>query len=212
MRPGCCASAARPCRRPCRSGKGAMAALLGVGKEVGEKLAAEAAQGEVCQLANDNEPTQAVISGAKTAIDRAGQLAKAHGVRRFMPLNVSAPFHCALMQPAADAMAEALAKVDYQSAGRSGGRQCAGGADLRSGRDQAAPGRAGDRHRALARMRDGHGRGRRHRHLRDRLRQGARRARQAHRADAQCNLHRHAAGYRRGAAVALTDRGIRCSS
>jgi [acyl-carrier-protein] S-malonyltransferase len=92
-------------------GQGAMAALLGVGKEVAEKLAADAAQGEVCQLANDNEPTQAVISGAKTAIDRAGQLAKRHGVRRFMPLNVSAPFHCALMQPAADAMSEALAKV-----------------------------------------------------------------------------------------------------
>jgi [acyl-carrier-protein] S-malonyltransferase len=92
-------------------GEGAMAALLGVGKEVAEKLAADAAQGEVCQLANDNEPTQAVISGAKTAIDRAGELAKGHGVRRFMPLNVSAPFHCALMQPAADAMAEALAKV-----------------------------------------------------------------------------------------------------
>src|SRR5262245_5738217 len=92
-------------------GQGAMAALLGVGKEAGEKLAAAAAQGEVCQLANDNEPTQAVISGAKSAIDRAAQLAKEHGVRRFLPLNVSAPFHCALMQPAADVMAEALAKV-----------------------------------------------------------------------------------------------------
>jgi [acyl-carrier-protein] S-malonyltransferase len=96
-------------------GQGAMAALLGVGKDVGEKLAAEAAQGEVCQLANDNEPTQAVISGAKTAIDRAAGLAKAHGVRRFLPLNVSAPFHCALMQPAADAMAEALAKVEVKA-------------------------------------------------------------------------------------------------
>ena len=96
-------------------GHGAMAALLGVGKDVAEKLAAEAAQGEVCQLANDNEPTQAVISGAKSAIDRAGQLAKAHGVRRFMPLNVSAPFHCALMQPAADAMAEALAQVEMKA-------------------------------------------------------------------------------------------------
>ena len=95
-------------------GLGAMAALLGVGKEVAEKLSAEAAQGEVCQLANDNEPTQAVISGAKTAIDRAGQLAKAHGVRRFMPLNVSAPFHCALMQPAADVMAEALETVEVR--------------------------------------------------------------------------------------------------
>jgi len=92
-------------------GLGAMAALLGVGKEVAEKLAAAAAEGEVCQLANDNEPTQAVISGARTAIDRAAQLAKAHGVRRFMPLNVSAPFHCAPMQPAADAMAAALAET-----------------------------------------------------------------------------------------------------
>jgi [acyl-carrier-protein] S-malonyltransferase len=92
-------------------GQGAMAALLGVGKDAAEKLAAEAAQGEACQLANDNEPTQAVISGAKTAIDRAAGLAKAHGVRRFLPLNVSAPFHCALMQPAADAMAEALGKT-----------------------------------------------------------------------------------------------------
>ncbi|HWE22104.1 MAG TPA: ACP S-malonyltransferase [Hyphomicrobiaceae bacterium] len=92
-------------------GAGAMAALLGVGKEVAEKLAAEAAEGEVCQLANDNEPAQAVISGTKSAIDRAAQLAKSHGVRRFVPLNVSAPFHCALMQPAAEAMAAALAKT-----------------------------------------------------------------------------------------------------
>ena len=96
-------------------GQGAMAALLGVGKDVAEKLAAEAAQGEVCQLANDNEPTQAVISGAKTAVDRAALLAKAHGVRRFLSLNVSAPFHCALMQPAADAMAAALAKVEVKA-------------------------------------------------------------------------------------------------
>ena len=95
-------------------GQGAMAALLGVGKDVAETLAAEAAQGEVCQLANDNEPTQAVISGSKAAIERAGSLAKAHGVRRFLPLNVSAPFHCALMQPAADAMAHALAGVDIK--------------------------------------------------------------------------------------------------
>jgi len=92
-------------------GQGAMAALLGVGKEVAEKLAAEAAETDVCQLANDNEPTQAVISGSKAAIERAGKLAKAHGVRRFMPLNVSAPFHSALMQPAAEAMAEALGTV-----------------------------------------------------------------------------------------------------
>ena len=95
-------------------GQGAMAALLGVGREVAERLAAEAAEGEVCQVANDNEPTQAVISGTKAAIDRAARLAKAHGVRRFVPLNVSAPFHCALMQPAADAMAAALRTVQIK--------------------------------------------------------------------------------------------------
>jgi [acyl-carrier-protein] S-malonyltransferase len=95
-------------------GQGAMAALLGVGKEAGEKLAAAAAEGEVCQLANDNEPAQVVISGAKAAVDRAAPLAKTYGVRRFMPLNVSAPFHCALMQPAADVMADALAKIDMK--------------------------------------------------------------------------------------------------
>ena len=92
-------------------GQGAMAALLGVGLDAGRALAAEAAQGDVCEVANDNEPTQVVISGAKTAIDRAAELAKKHGVRRFMPLNVSAPFHCAMMQPAADAMADALGRI-----------------------------------------------------------------------------------------------------
>jgi [acyl-carrier-protein] S-malonyltransferase len=96
-------------------GQGAMAALLGANKEIAEGLAAAAAQGEVCQVANDNEPTQAVISGSKSAIDRAGQLAKAHGVRRFVPLNVSAPFHCAMMQPAADAMAQALANIEVKA-------------------------------------------------------------------------------------------------
>ena len=95
-------------------GQGAMAALLGVGREVAERLAAEAAEGEVCQVANDNEPTLAVISGTKAAIDRAARLARAHGVRRFVPLNVSAPFHCALMQPAADAMADALGTVQIK--------------------------------------------------------------------------------------------------
>jgi [acyl-carrier-protein] S-malonyltransferase len=92
-------------------GQGAMAALLGVGMDVAVKVAAEAAQGDVCQVANDNEPTQVVLSGHKTAIDRVAEIGKAHGVRRAVPLPVSAPFHCALMQPAADAMAEALSKV-----------------------------------------------------------------------------------------------------
>ena len=92
-------------------GQGAMAALLGVGMDVAVKVAAEAAQGDVCQVANDNEPTQVVLSGHKTAIDRVAEIGKAYGVRRAVNLPVSAPFHCALMQPAADAMAEALSHV-----------------------------------------------------------------------------------------------------
>ncbi len=96
-------------------GQGAMAALLGVGVDVAEKVAAEAAQGDVCQVANDNEPTQVVLSGHKTAIDRVGEIGRKHGVRRALPLPVSAPFHCALMQPAADVMAEELAKVQVKA-------------------------------------------------------------------------------------------------
>lgn len=96
-------------------GQGAMAALLGVGLDVARKIAADAAQGDVCEVANDNEPTQVVLSGHKTAIDRVGEVGKAHGLRRALPLPVSAPFHCALMKPAADAMAEALAKVDMKA-------------------------------------------------------------------------------------------------
>ena len=92
-------------------GVGAMTALLGVGVDVAVKVAQAAAQGDVCQVANDNEPTQVVLSGHKSAIDRVAEVGKALGVRRAVPLLVSAPFHCALMQPAADAMAEALAKV-----------------------------------------------------------------------------------------------------
>lgn len=96
-------------------GKGAMAALIGTSVEVAEKVAAEAAQGEVCEVANDNDPTQVVLSGDKLAIDRVAEIGRAHGVRRAVPLPVSAPFHCALMQPAADAMAEALSKVDIKA-------------------------------------------------------------------------------------------------
>jgi [acyl-carrier-protein] S-malonyltransferase len=91
-----------------------MAALLGVGLEAGQQVAAAAAQGEVCEVANDNGPGQVIISGAKTAVGRAAEAGKALGVRRFMPLNVSAPFHCALMQPAALAMQEALAHIEIK--------------------------------------------------------------------------------------------------
>ena len=93
-------------------GEGAMAALLGAELEDAQKLAEAAAQGDVCQAANDNAPGQIVVSGAKVAVDRAVEMAAEFGARRAVLLPVSAPFHCALMQPAADVMAEALAGVE----------------------------------------------------------------------------------------------------
>ena len=92
-------------------GVGAMAALLGADLALATKIAAAASEGEVCAVANDNDPSQVVISGAKTAIDRAINLAKDMGAKRAVLLPVSAPFHCPLMQPAADAMAEALGRT-----------------------------------------------------------------------------------------------------
>jgi [acyl-carrier-protein] S-malonyltransferase len=92
-------------------GEGAMAALLGLDFEAAAAAAAEAAQGDVCQAANDNGGGQVVVSGSKAAVERACEIAKARGARRAVLLPVSAPFHCALMQPAADAMAEALSGV-----------------------------------------------------------------------------------------------------
>lgn len=94
-------------------GQGAMAAIIGVDLPVAQKIAADAAEGEVCEAANDNAPGQVVISGAKSAIDRAINLAKALGAKRALSLPVSAPFHCKLMQPAADVMREALAQVTF---------------------------------------------------------------------------------------------------
>lgn len=93
-------------------GEGAMAALLGPDLEAAEAIARDAAQGDVCQVANDNAPGQVVISGAKAAVERAIEIASERGVRRSVMLPVSAPFHCALMQPAAEAMAEALSGVE----------------------------------------------------------------------------------------------------
>jgi len=95
-------------------GAGAMAALLGLELEAAAAVAAEAAQGEVCQVANDNGGGQVVVSGHKAAVERAVEIAKQKGARRAMLLQVSAPFHCALMAPAADAMAEALAAADVK--------------------------------------------------------------------------------------------------
>ena len=92
-------------------GVGAMAALLGLDFATAAEVAAEAAQGEVCQAANDNDPAQVVVSGHRGAVERALEIAKARGAKRALLLPVSAPFHCALMQPAADAMAAALSEV-----------------------------------------------------------------------------------------------------
>lgn len=93
------------------AGAGAMAALIGLDFDAAAAVAAEAAQGQVCQAANDNGGGQVVVSGDKAAVERAVEIAKGKGAKRAMLLQVSAPFHCALMQPAADVMAEALSKV-----------------------------------------------------------------------------------------------------
>ena len=95
-------------------GVGAMCALLGADLEKAQQLAATAAEGEVCEVANDNDPTQVVLSGHAGAIERAVALVKEFDIKRGIPLPVSAPFHCSLMQPAADAMAEALSDTPPQ--------------------------------------------------------------------------------------------------
>jgi [acyl-carrier-protein] S-malonyltransferase len=95
-------------------GVGAMAALIGLEFDVAAAVAAEAAQGQVCQAANDNGAGQVVVSGDRAAVDRAVEIAKAKGAKRAMLLPVSAPFHCALMQPAADVMAQALGQVSVK--------------------------------------------------------------------------------------------------
>jgi [acyl-carrier-protein] S-malonyltransferase len=92
-------------------GAGAMAALLGLEFDQAAEVAAQSAQGQVCQAANDNGGGQVVVSGDKAAVERAVEIAKQKGAKRAMMLTVSAPFHCALMQPAADAMAAALANI-----------------------------------------------------------------------------------------------------
>ena len=96
-------------------GEGAMAALLGLDFDVAHEIASEAANDEVCQAANDNAPGQVVISGHKSAVERAIEIAQEKGARRAVLLPVSAPFHCSLMQPAAEKMAEALEGVDIKA-------------------------------------------------------------------------------------------------
>ena len=96
-------------------GVGAMAALLGLDFATARDVAQEAAQGQVCQAANDNDPGQVVVSGHKSAVERAVEIARGKGAKRAMILPVSAPFHCALMQPAAEVMRAALADVTMQA-------------------------------------------------------------------------------------------------
>ncbi len=96
-------------------GVGAMAALLGLDLAAVREVAAEAAEGQICEAANDNDPAQVVVSGHKEAVERATELAKARGAKRAVMLPVSAPFHCQLMAPAAEAMAEALASVQIKT-------------------------------------------------------------------------------------------------
>lgn len=96
-------------------GVGAMAALLGLDFAAADAVAREAAEGEVCQAANDNDPAQVVVSGHRAAVERAVEIAKAKGAKRAVLLPVSAPFHCALMAPAAQAMAAALAAVEIRA-------------------------------------------------------------------------------------------------
>lgn len=95
-------------------GKGAMAALLGLDFATAQKVAKAAAQGQICTAANDNDPAQVVVSGHREAVERAVDLAKAEGAKRAILLPVSAPFHCALMEPAAEVMADALSQVDIE--------------------------------------------------------------------------------------------------
>ena len=95
-------------------GEGAMCALLGADIDKATELAKAAAEGEVCEVANDNDPGQVVLSGQKGAIERAVALARDHGIKRGVLLPVSAPFHCTLMKPAAEAMDEALERVTLQ--------------------------------------------------------------------------------------------------
>ncbi len=96
-------------------GEGAMAALLGLDFAAARQIAADAAEGEVCEAANDNAPGQVVVSGSKRAVERAVELAKVRGGKRAMLLPVSAPFHCSLMEPAARVMEKALANANFRA-------------------------------------------------------------------------------------------------
>ena len=176
----CCASAAVPCRRRCRSAPARWRRCFGLDFEAAAAVAARSRAGQVCQAANDNGGGQVVVSGDKAAVERAVEIAKAKGAKRAMLLPVSAPFHCALMQPAADVMAEALAKVTIKRAGGAAGRQRAG-API-SDPDEIVR-RLVEQVTGTVRWRESvaYMAARASRVLRDRRRQGAERSGQAHR-------------------------------
>ncbi len=180
-RRGCCASAAAPCRRRCRSAPARWRRCSGSSSSRRPRSRPKPRRARSCQAANDNGGGQVVVSGDKAAVERAVEIAKAKGAKRAMLLPVSAPFHCALMQPAADAMAEALAKVTIKPPAVPLVANVLARPISDPARDRARAGRAGHRHGALARVRRLHGGGGRHHVLRGRRRQGADRPGQAHR-------------------------------
>ncbi len=173
-------------------GEGAMAAIIGLEEPDVEAACAQAAKGSVCQIANDNGGGQLVISGAKAAVELAARLCTEKGAKRALMLSVSAPFHSALMAPAAETMREALGFRRQAQAGSSRRREFRRQAAERSGRDRGAACRSGDRPGALAR--DGRmvRRERRHHALRGRFRQGAVRSRAPHQSRHRDRCDRHA--------------------
>jgi len=178
-------------------GVGAMAALLGLDYEAAVAVASEAAQGQVCQAANDNGGGQVVVSGDKAAVDRAVEIAKTKGAKRAMLLPVSAPFHCALMQPAADAMAKALAGVTIKPPAAPLvcnvlAAPISDPDEIRRRLIEQVTGTV-----ALARVGGLYGRPWRDAVFRDRRRQGAERARQAHRRRRGRRVGRRSRRYRR---------------
>ena len=140
------------------AGEGAMAALLGASPEQAAALCANGASEGPCEIANDNAPGQIVISGAKHAVERAISGAKEAGVKKAVLLPVSAPFHCSLMQPAADAMAEALAGITIQVPCSAIGGKCHRNRQRRSRIDPQTTGRTGYRASSLDRIGSIHGR------------------------------------------------------
>ena len=198
--------AATPCRRRCRRGWARWRRSSASTFPPREAVAREAATAdEVCEVANDNAPGQVVVSGHKAAVERAIEIARAAGAKRAMLLAVSAPFHCALMQPAAEVMANALAANEDPSAGSAARRQRAGAAAFRSDGDPPKAGGAGHRHRPLARIDGVARRERRDAVRRDRGGKSAHRPRAAYRARRDGFACRHA---RRGAGARRRTREI----